>query len=171
MKKLLALLGGTALAAAVIPYAYKKNEETDEKTIQALLWKATINDNPEDGQQKVALSVGFNNPFQSTEADLFADDLTVNYHTAPTCGCECSCEDECPCDGECDEDCPCDADCAYECGSEDDAVTDCCGECACGEDGEASCCCQETESVVEEVVEAVEEAAETVEETVEEVTE
>ena len=103
MKKLLALLGGTALAAAVIPYAYKKNEETDEKTIQALLWKATINADPEEGQQKVALSVGFNNPFQSAEADLYADDLTVNYHTAPVCGCECGCDDECPCDGECDE--------------------------------------------------------------------
>ncbi len=166
MKKLLALLGGTALAAAVIPYAYKKNEETDEKTIQALLWKATINDNPDEGQQKVALSVGFNNPFQSAEEELFADDLTINYHTAPACNCQCGCDDECPCEGECDEDCPCDADCAYECG--EDEETDCCGECACEEDGEASCCCQCSAEAVEE---AAEEVAETLDEIVEKVTE
>ena len=168
MKKLLALLGGTALAAAVIPYAYKKNEETDEKTIQALLWKATINDNPEEGQQKVALSVGFNNPFQSNEEELFTDDLTINYHTAPACNCQCGCDDECPCEGECDEDCPCDADCAYECCKDDDAVTDCCGECACEEDGESSCCCQ---CGAEDEEEVTEEVAETLDEIVEEVTE
>ena len=166
MKKLLALLGGTALAAAVIPYAYKKNEETDEKTIQALLWKATINADPEEGQQKVALSVGFNNPFQSAEADLYADDLTVNYHTAPVCGCECGCDDECPCDGECDEDCPCDADCAYECGEEEEGG-ECC--CSCESDGEDCCCgCECAAETAEEAVEAIEEV---VEEIVEEIAE
>lgn len=121
MKKLLALLGGTALAAAVIPYAYQKNEETDEKTIQALLWKATIAAAGEDGQQKLSLSVGFNSPFQPQKNDLFADNLTVNYHTAPSCGI--------------DPDADCYADCDCTCGCACDA------DCGCEE--EAPCCCQE----------------------------
>lgn len=128
MKKLLALLGGTALAAAVIPYAYQKNEETDEKTIQALLWKATIAAGDKDGQQRVSLSVGFNSPFQPQKNDLFADHLTVNYHTAPACeiapdaDCYADCEDDCTCGGDC-----------------------CCQEDCCQEE-ETTCCCQGCEN-------------------------
>lgn len=126
MNKLLALLGGTALAAAVIPYAYQKNESTNEKTIQALLWKATIADD----DKKLALSVGFNNPFQPQKNDLFADNLTVNYHTAPSC--------EVDPDADCyaDEEADCEADCGCCCQAEE---TPCCCE---NTAEESPCCCQ-----------------------------
>ena len=143
MKKFLAFLGGTALAATVIPYAYKKNEETEEKTIQALLWKASILPvDEEEGKQKIAFSVGFNNPFQSEyneETELFADEVTITYKPAPVCECECTTE------------------CAE--------VNDC--ECACVETEECQCCCDcSEESAVEEVAEEILETAEDVAETV-----
>ena len=94
MKKFLKFLGGVAVAATVIPFSYKKDEESGEKTIQALLWKASIPQKEEDGSGKVKVSFGLNNPFQSesslAEEDLFVHDVTIEYD--PVCECDCTME-------------------------------------------------------------------------------
>ena len=101
MKKFLKFLGGVAVAATVIPYNYKKDEESGEKTIQALLWKASLPEKAEDGTSKLKVSFGFNNPFQSEDAvdesDLFVHDVHIDYD--PVCECECSeeCAEVNPC--------------------------------------------------------------------------
>jgi len=145
MKKILKFLGGAALAATVIPYAYKKNQETDEKTIQALLWKASIQPDSEvEGKKKFSLTVGFNSPFVGEgdgdtviypeEAELFVGEPDY----APVCECECT--DECA------------------------EVNECCCE--------GDCCAvpvaEAVEEVAEDLAEAVEEAVEAIEEKTEE---
>ena len=145
MKKFLKFLGGVAVAATVIPYNYKKDEESGEKTIQALLWKASLPEKAEDGTSKLKVSFGFNNPFQSEDAvdesDLFVHDVHIDYD--PVCECECS--------EECAE------------------VNPCCCENAVEEMAEDAA--EAVEEVVEAVEEAVEETAETVEELVSEIVE
>lgn len=88
MKTFLKVLGTTALLASLVPFSHSKDEETDQETYQALLWKAVNRPDPEDaGKRKLDISFGFNNPLaKDEEAHLFADELTVNYHTAPAAG-------------------------------------------------------------------------------------
>lgn len=87
MKTFLKVLGTTALLASLVPFSHKKDEENDQDTYQALLWTAVNRPDPEkENARKLDISIGFNNPFakaEDEEAHLFADDLTVSYHTAP----------------------------------------------------------------------------------------
>lgn len=69
MKKLYKFLGITAALAAITPYRLDKNEETQELTIQALLWKAAARPNDE-GKHDVAVAIGLRHP---ETADMFSD--------------------------------------------------------------------------------------------------
>jgi len=99
MKKFLQFLGGAVVAASVIPYAWSKDEESGQQNFQALLWKASVRSQVEEGEKKLSVTFGFNNPFQAPaaeplaedEADLFADEEPV-MHYQPVCECECSSE-------------------------------------------------------------------------------
>lgn len=100
MKTFLKVLGTTALLASLVPFSHKKDEETDQETYQALLWTAVNRPDPEaEAKRKLDIRFGFNNPFSKGEADeahLFADDLSINYHTVPAAAQEEACAEEPP---------------------------------------------------------------------------
>ena len=78
MKKGLKIAGtiaGIAALASLLPYAVRKDEENNETTVQALLWKYTNKpDHEAPGSRKVSVDIGFHNPFQCDNDDLLMDD-------------------------------------------------------------------------------------------------
>lgn len=86
MKKFWKVLGLTALAAAVIPYRVRRDEEANTTSIDALLWQLSRGPGEDENHDQVDLSLGFKSPFQAAreekalftdhpeEAVLFADD-------------------------------------------------------------------------------------------------
>ena len=123
MKKFLKVLATAAAVAAVVPFRGEGDEKGGE--LEGLLWKATWTRDPEHKTESdINITFGFNNPLKlfNKEADLFADDLvvdyccdgkTVTYTDDCTCGEECACEEtpavepveetqtECSCGEEC----------------------------------------------------------------------
>ena len=107
-KKFLKALGIAALVAAVTPYCIEKDEEKDELTVQALLWKVT------------------NQPHPDFE-DKRSTTLSFGIHTPDFGGCCCEDEDCC-----CDDDCCCDTvDCCCEETPAEEPVCEC--GCCCEE--------------------------------------
>lgn len=96
MKKGLKIFGavaGVAALAALLPYSVKKDEELDETTASALLWKYTNRPDREvPGERKVTVDIGFTHPFKTVGADVFADDeevvLVDSDEDAPQCDIE-----------------------------------------------------------------------------------
>ena len=76
MKKLWKALGITALAAAVIPYRFRKDEDAGISSMDALLWQATRHPGEGDDKDQLDISIGFKSPLQTKreESSLFADD-------------------------------------------------------------------------------------------------
>ena len=74
MKKLFAVLGGLAAAAAVIPFGHRKDEHSGEETYHALVWNAHISPNHEDGGKNVTVNLGLTNPFAYKEEFSHYDD-------------------------------------------------------------------------------------------------
>ena len=78
MKKGLKIAGtvaGIAALASLLPYAIKRDQENDETTVQALLWKYTNKpDHETPGKRTHILTPGFHNPFQADNDDLLMDD-------------------------------------------------------------------------------------------------
>lgn len=75
MKLIWKVLGATAAvaaAAATVPFSVRKNKETGERTIEALLWNAKTGTD-DTGARTVSINIGFTNPFKQ-EADLFDDE-------------------------------------------------------------------------------------------------
>lgn len=71
MKKLWKILGITALAAVLVPYRVEKDEETGEKSYDALLWHARAKGHPSDGGdgRKVDVTFGLKTPEEKDWAD------------------------------------------------------------------------------------------------------
>lgn len=76
MKKLWKALGITALAAAVIPYRFRKDEDAGTSSMDALLWQATRRPGEGEDKDQLDISIGFKSPLQTKreESALFADD-------------------------------------------------------------------------------------------------
>lgn len=86
MKKFWKVLGLTALAAALVPYRVRRDDETGQQTVEALLWQVTRGPGEDQTHQQIDVSLGFKSPFQAIreekklftnnpqEAALFADD-------------------------------------------------------------------------------------------------
>lgn len=76
MKKLLKALGLTALAAAVIPYRVRTDEEAKTVSVDALLWQLSRGPGEDEAHDQLDISLGFKSPFQANreERALFADD-------------------------------------------------------------------------------------------------
>ena len=155
MKKFLQFLGGAVLAAGVIPYAWSKDEESGEQNFQALLWKASIRSQAEEGEKKLNVELGFNNPFRTAaedlpaedESDLFADEEVIVDYT-PVC--------ECTCDAECAELNDCCCGCSEESCEEPAAEpADCCEEGPCCPEC-CQGCCDETSDPAGETAESAE---------------
>lgn len=77
MKKFWKVLGITAAVAALTPYHIDKDEETGEKKVEALLWRATAA--PKEGEEKLAVDVrfGFNSPFSAKSNEPLFDEEPV----------------------------------------------------------------------------------------------
>ena len=67
MKKIWKVLGVAAIAASV-PVVFRKNPETGERTVDALLWQLTTTPDPETGKRAVSLSI-FPNRFPRKKAE------------------------------------------------------------------------------------------------------
>ncbi len=75
MKKLFAVLGGLAAAAAVIPFGHRKDECSGEETYHALVWNAHVYPSHEDGTKRFSVNFGLTNPFAyHEEFTHYADD-------------------------------------------------------------------------------------------------
>ncbi len=88
MKKFWKVLGLGALAAGLTPYKVEKNEETGEKSYQALLWRITSSPAGEDKKIDIGINLGegtltsklMDIVEKKEEPHLFSDELSVEYH-------------------------------------------------------------------------------------------
>lgn len=88
MKKFWKVLGLGALAAGLTPYKVEKNEETGEKSYQALLWRITSSPVGEDKKIDIGINLGegtltsklMDIVEKKEEPHLFSDELSVEYH-------------------------------------------------------------------------------------------
>ena len=76
MKKLWKALGITALAAAVLPYRIRRDQEENTTTVDALLWQAVRRPGEGEDKGQLDISIGYKSPLQEVreERDLFTDD-------------------------------------------------------------------------------------------------
>ena len=97
MKKFWKVLGITAAVAALTPYRMGKDEETGEKKVEALLWRATAG--PKDGEEMaVDIKFGFNSPFApKNEVPLFEEPL---FDEEPVAEFEIPADQDAACTGE-----------------------------------------------------------------------
>ena len=73
--KIAGTIAGIAALAALLPYSCQKDEENDELTVKALLWKYTSQPDLNNvGERKIALDIGFQNPFTVENDDLLMDE-------------------------------------------------------------------------------------------------
>ena len=91
MKKFWKILGLGALAVGLTPYKVEKNEETGEKSYQALLWKGTVGPGSENDKKNIDIDLGINlgegtltsklmgGAKKAEEPHLFSDELCVEY--------------------------------------------------------------------------------------------
>ena len=76
MKKFWKALGLTALAAAVLPYRIRRDQEENTTTVDALLWQAARRPGEGEDKGQLDISIGYKSPLQEVreERDLFTDD-------------------------------------------------------------------------------------------------
>ena len=87
MKKFWKVLGLGALVAGLTPYKVEKDEETGEKSYQALLWRITSAPIGEDKKIDIGINLGegtltsklMNAAERKDEPHLFSDELCVEY--------------------------------------------------------------------------------------------
>ena len=91
MKAFWKLLGAT-LAIGLTPSKVEKNEETGEKSDQALLWRITSAPGESEGQREIGINLGEGTltgkladviEKKNEETHLFSDELCVEYTGAP----------------------------------------------------------------------------------------
>ncbi|MDE7262656.1 MAG: hypothetical protein K2N78_11460 [Oscillospiraceae bacterium] len=82
---------GAALVAGLTPYKVEKNEETGEKSYQALLWRITSAPGDGESQREIGVNLGegtltsmlLNAAGAVEETHLFSDELCVEYTGVP----------------------------------------------------------------------------------------
>ena len=91
MKAFWKILGLGALAVGLTPYKVEKNEETGERSYQALLWKGTVGPGSENDKKNIDIDLGINlgegtltsklmgGAKKAEESHLFSDELCVEY--------------------------------------------------------------------------------------------
>ena len=80
--KIFSAVAGLAALAALVPYSVKKDEEKDETTAYALLWKYTNKPNPE-GNRTISIDIGFHNPAEEEIDDLLMGENDLILVDAP----------------------------------------------------------------------------------------
>lgn len=83
MKKFLKVLGITAAVAALAPYRIGRDEETGEKKVEALLWRATATPGGGDERMSVDVSFGFQSPFAPKSGEPLFDEEPVAEFEVP----------------------------------------------------------------------------------------
>ena len=81
--KILGAVAGAAAIASLIPYAINKDEENDETTVYALLWKYT-NKPRSEGGRTVSIDIGFHNPAEAEIDELLMGDNDLILVDTPT---------------------------------------------------------------------------------------
>ena len=87
MKAFWKILGLGALAAGLTPYKVEKNEETGEKSYQALLWRITSAPGEGENKREIGINLGegtltsrlMSATEKAEEPHLFSDELCVEY--------------------------------------------------------------------------------------------
>ena len=76
MKTIWKVLGAVAVVASLTPYKVHRDEETGERTIEALLWKVCTQPDETGKDQLAYVSVGLHIPekAKTPEETMFADD-------------------------------------------------------------------------------------------------
>ena len=82
------LLGVAAAVAAVVPVVFRKNEETGEKTVDALLWQLKTRPNEETGKRDVELSILPNRFVCKVKSEIPEEELVVDVDEQPACDIE-----------------------------------------------------------------------------------
>lgn len=82
MKKIWKILGGAALAAAVVPYRVEGDKDTGSLTVKGLLYQVTRTPDPEnEGETKYQVNIGpaFARRKDDDEEHMYADGIVVAY--------------------------------------------------------------------------------------------
>ena len=104
-KKFLKTLGIAALVAAVTPYRIEKDEEKDEITCQALLWKLTNRPHPDyEDKRETNVTIAFHPPV--LDCDCCCDDYDFCYEDDDCCDATPVVEEPCTCGCCCEETAP-----------------------------------------------------------------
>ena len=88
MKKIWKVLGITAAVAAVAPVVFRKNEETGEKTVDALLWQLKTRPNEETGRKDIELNILPNRLRCRICTEVPDEELVVDGVEEPACDIE-----------------------------------------------------------------------------------
>ncbi len=85
MKKFWKILGLGALAVGLTPYKVEKNEETGERSYQALLWRLTSAPGEDEDKRSIDVTLGLPAELmdavkKTEEPHLFSDELCVEYN-------------------------------------------------------------------------------------------
>lgn len=91
MKTFWKLLGAAALVSGLTPYKVEKDEETGEKSYQALLWRITSKRTEDEDKREIGINLGegtlteklWDMVDKTEEPHLFSDELCVEYTGVP----------------------------------------------------------------------------------------
>ena len=87
-KKVWKILGITAAVASLVPVVFRKNDETGEKTVDALLWQLKTRPNQETGKKDIELSILPNRFPRKIREDLPEEELVIDADDQPACDIE-----------------------------------------------------------------------------------
>ena len=82
-----AVAGIAALTAALVPYSINRDEENDETTAYALLWKFTKKPDSE-GRRTISIDIGFHNPAEAEIDELLMGENDLILVEEPKCDIE-----------------------------------------------------------------------------------
>ena len=82
------ILGAVAAAAALAPVVFRKNEETGEKTVDALLWQYKSRPNKETGKRDIELNILPNRFICKVTSEIPDEELIVDDGEQDTCDIE-----------------------------------------------------------------------------------
>ena len=87
-KKLWKILGVTAAVAALVPVVFRKNDETGEKTVDALLWQLKTRPNGEPGKRDIELNILPNRFVCKVTSEVPEEELVIEDDAQDTCDIE-----------------------------------------------------------------------------------
>jgi len=87
-KKVWKILGITAAVASLVPVVFRKNDETGEKTVDALLWQLKTRPNQETGKRDIELNILPNRLRCKVCTEVPEEELVIDADDQPACDIE-----------------------------------------------------------------------------------